>query len=309
MTREAYLRELADQLRRRGIPDSRILEETQGHLSDAIDHGVRDGLSYEAAEQRALERFGSAQSVGGQFETARSGIGVWGIGGLALALGAMWGFVSGDWTRLDVFGTQHVLVFAGTGVLLNLTPGQDTMYILARSVAHGRRAGMLSVLGIVSGTFVHTLAAALGLSAVLATSARAFAVVRLAGAAYVVYLGVRLLFHRHRLAEQGLATAPEGGWTIYRSALLTNVLNPKVALFFLAFLPQFVAPSGDSRTLAFLFLGLVFMATGTIWCLVLAWFGSAVSGRLRSRPSARSVLERVTGAVFVGVGVKLAAGR
>jgi threonine/homoserine/homoserine lactone efflux protein len=168
---------------------------------------------------------------------------------------------------------------------------------------------MLSVLGIVSGTFVHTLAAALGLSAVLATSARAFALVRLVGAAYLVYLGLRLLFHRHQPAQPELEKTPEDAWAIYRSGLLTNLLNPKVALFFLAFLPQFVAPSANSRTLAFLFLGAVFMTTGMAWCFVLAWFGSVISGPLRARPSARSVLERAIGAVFVGVGVRLAVSR
>jgi threonine/homoserine/homoserine lactone efflux protein len=309
MTRESYLQALATQLRRRGIQHSRVLEEAQGHLSDAIDQGLQEGLSFEAAEQRALERFGSVQTVAGQFETARPRLGAWAAGGVALTLGIVWAVLSRDWSKLDVLGTQNVLVFAGTGILLNLTPGQDTMYILARSVTQGRRAGVLSVLGIVSGTFLHTVAAALGLSAVFAASARAFTVVKLAGAAYLVYLGMRLLFHRSPPARHELTDTTQDSWTIYRSGLLTNLLNLKVALFFLAFLPQFVAPAANSRTLAFLFLGAVFMTTGAIWSLLLAWFGSLISGRLRARPSTRLVLERAIGAVFVGVGVKLAVGR
>src|SRR6185369_382425 len=309
MTRESYLQALQNELGRRGIQSSRVLEEAQGHLSDAIEQGIEDGLSYEAAEQRAVERFGSVQTVAGQFEPAGSRIAIWAAAGMALTLGMAWALFSRRWTSLDVLGTQNLLVFAGTGILLNLTPGQDTMYILARSVGQGRRAGMLSVLGIASGTFVHTVAAALGLSAVLATSALAFAIVKLAGAAYLVYLGIRLLFHRPHAAQQPLEDAAEDSWAIYRSGFLTNLLNPKVALFFLAFLPQFVAPSASSRTMTFLFLGAVFMITGTIWSFVLAWFGSVISSHLRARPSTRSVLERATGAVFVGVGVKLAASR
>lgn len=309
MTRESYLQALENQLGRRGIQSSRVLEEARGHLADAIEQGMQDGLSYEAAEQRALERFGSVHTVAGQFETARPRAAVWAAAGMALTMGMAWALWSPDWTTLDILGTQNLLVFAGTGILLNLTPGQDTMYILARSVAQGRRAGMLSVLGISSGTFVHTVAAALGLSAVLATSALAFSVVKLTGAAYLVYLGMRLLLHRSQPAQQQLEGAAGDSWAIYRSGFLTNLLNPKVALFFLAFLPQFVAPSANSRPMTFLFLGAIFMTTGTIWCFVLAWFGSVISGRLRARPSTRSVLERATGAVFVGVGVKLAASR
>jgi threonine/homoserine/homoserine lactone efflux protein len=206
-----------------------------------------------------------------------------------------------------MFGTHNLLLFVTTGILLNLTPGQDTFYILGRSIAQGRRAGVLSVLGITSGSFIHTCAAAFGLSAILAASATAFLVVKIAGAAYLTYLGLRMLFHRR---GDGVLTPAafdrESGWAIYRAALLTNVLNPKVALFFLAFLPQFVSTSADSRILAFMFLGGLFMTTGTLWCLVLAWFGATVSGRLRANPSAGSLLERASGAMFVGLGIKLA---
>src|SRR5438105_1230262 len=142
-----------------------------------------------------------------------------------------------------MLGTQHLLLFITSGLLLNLTPGQDTFYIIGRSIAQGRRAGVLSVLGITSGCVVHTLAAAFGLSAILATSVRAFLVVKFVGAAYLGYLGVRLIVDRSR-PEAGLIDLPrESGWAIYRSGVLTNVLNPKVALFFMAFLPQFVDPA------------------------------------------------------------------
>ena len=169
-----------------------------------------------------------------------------------------------------MFGTQNLLLFIVSGILLNLTPGQDTFYILGRSIAQGRRAGVLSVLGIVSGSVVHTTAAALGLSAILATSTRAFLVVKLAGAAYLVPLGLTMLLHRNEQVGEPTKVSQETDWAIYRAGFLTNLLNPKVALFFMAFLPQFVSPSADSRVLTFLFLGGLFMTTGTIWCLVLA---------------------------------------
>lgn len=205
-----------------------------------------------------------------------------------------------------MFGTQNLLLFVGSGILLNLTPGQDTLYILGRSIAQGRRAGVLSALGITSGSVVHTLAAAFGLSAILATSASAFLIVKMAGAAYLTYLGLKMLFHRTDETSPMLQFGHDSHWTIYRAGFLTNLLNPKVALFFMAFLPQFVAPSAASKIAAFLFLGSLFIFTGTMWCLVLAWFGSALSRRIRDNPSAGSLLNRATGALFVGLGAKLA---
>ena len=206
-----------------------------------------------------------------------------------------------------MFGTQHFWLFVVSGLLLNLTPGQDTLYIVTRSVAQGRAAGLWSVLGISSGSIVHTLAAAFGLSAILATSARAFVVVKLAGAAYLVYLGVRMLFERTH-AENGVAAVPpaERAWDVYRAGLLTNLLNPKVALFFLAFLPQFVAPDAAGRVAPFLFLGAVFVVNGTLWCLVLVLCASALSARLRGNPAGTRRLRRATGAIFVGLGARLA---
>ena len=205
-----------------------------------------------------------------------------------------------------MLGTQNLLLFVASGVLLNLTPGQDTFYILGRSVAQGRRAGVISVLGITSGSAVHTCAAAFGLSAILATSASAFLIVKMAGAAYLTYLGLKMMFYRTSNTGLPVAFAREDDWSIYRAGFLSNLLNPKVALFFLAFLPQFVAPSAQLKVLAFLFLGALFMTTGTIWCLVLAWFGSTMSRRLRENPSAGSKVTRASGAMFVGLGVKLA---
>ena len=207
-----------------------------------------------------------------------------------------------------MFGTQHLALFITSGILLNLTPGQDTLYIVGRSISQGRRAGLLSVAGISAGTVLHTIAAAIGVSAVLATSAQAFLVVKLAGAAYLAYLGLRMLIDRSR--EMTIARYErEPPWAIFRSGMVTNVLNPKVALFFMAFLPQFVDPAADSKAVAMLFLGGVFIFNGTLWCLVLAWSAAAMSRRLRDNPAAAVIVRRATGALFVGLGLRLATSR
>ena len=210
-----------------------------------------------------------------------------------------------------MLGIHDFWLFAVAGLILNVTPGPDTLYILGRSLAQGRRIGLLSALGISSGVLVHTCAAGVGLSALLVDSATAFTVVRYAGAVYLAYLGLRLILTSGGAggAADGDAPASVGSsWAAYRQGVVTNVLNPKVALFFLAFLPQFVDAASPHRTAAFLLLGLVFVASGTVWCVVLVWFAAALSRRVRERPAAGQWLNRVSGGVFIGLGVKVARG-
>ena len=205
-----------------------------------------------------------------------------------------------------MFGTQHLALFVASGLLLNITPGQDTLYIVGRTISQGRRAGVLSVLGIASGSIIHTLAATFGLAAILAASAQAFLVIKLAGAVYLAYLGIRMMATRHADDGGALIFGRDPDWAVYRAGLLTNVLNPKVAIFFLAFLPQFVAPDAPSRVSALLFLGAVFVVNGTLWCLFLVVAASAVNQRLRGSPSTGVIVKRAVGAMFVGLGVRLA---
>jgi len=205
-----------------------------------------------------------------------------------------------------MFGIHDFALFITTGILLNLTPGPDTLYILGRSVAHGRRAGVASAFGISIGSVFHTCAAALGLSAILATSAWAFMFVKLAGAAYLIFLGVRaLLENQHELAMPAHFKR-RGAAAAFRQGIVTNILNPKVALFFLAFLPQFIDANAPSKTIAFVVLGLTFVTTGTIWCLVLAWFSSAFSARLRANGTMTDLLNRAVGSLFIFLGLRLA---
>jgi|SRR5215469_1575631 len=208
-----------------------------------------------------------------------------------------------------MLGIHNYWLFILSGILLNLTPGQDTMYILGRSLTGGLHAGVASALGISVGSIFHTLAAAAGLSVLLATSPLAFTAVKLCGATYLIYLGARLLFTRSAAsaaAELGAAPARGGARAAFGQGILTNVLNPKVALFFLAFLPQFITPASSSKTLAFLALGATFITTGVIWSLVLA----VAAARLRSffvrNPNVRTLIDRATGGLFMLLGARLA---
>src|SRR6266403_3889541 len=202
-----------------------------------------------------------------------------------------------------MFGIHDFGLFLAAGILLNLTPGPDTVYILGRSIAQGREAGIASALGISLGSIFHTCAAALGLSAILATSALAFGTIKLLGGAYLIFLGVKMILDRR--TQLSLPSNFRRRTTIaaFRQGILTNILNPKVALFFLAFLPQFINPASHAKVLAFLMLGFTFVTTGTIWCLVLAWFASAFSERLREDQTVSQWLNRAAGALFVFLGL------
>jgi len=189
-------------------------------------------------------------------------------------------------------------------------PGPDTMYIIGRSLTQGRRAGVFSVLGISTGSLIHTTATAFGLSAVLVSSALVFSIVKWAGAVYLVYLGIQMFrYLPPGVQEIQRDKAPAGLWTIYRQGLLTNLLNPKVAVFYMAFLPQFVTADSTSSPVPFLFLGSVFVCTGTLWCLFVAAVAATASQALRTTSRSLAIARRITGLVFVGLGIRLAARR
>jgi threonine/homoserine/homoserine lactone efflux protein len=209
-----------------------------------------------------------------------------------------------------MFGIEHYPLFVLSGVLLNITPGQDTFYVVGRSVAQGREAGVVSALGIGTGTLVHTLLAALGLSAILSASSVAFGIVKTLGAGYLIWIGIGFLRGRgHDHREGSAGRRAEGRFKLFRQGLLTNLLNPKVALFFLSFLPQFVSPRAESAFPALLVLGLTFLTTGTIWCLALALGSAWFSERMISRSVAGGLLKRLSGLLFLGLGIRLALSR
>lgn len=208
-----------------------------------------------------------------------------------------------------MFGTHDLLLFVISGLLLNVMPGPDTLYIVGRSATQGLRAGATAALGIGAGTLVHISAAALGLSALLAASSSAFAVLKLAGAAYLVYVGVSVMRSSRSAPPEAPATpviVPVPLRAVFVQGFLTNVLNPKVALFFLAFLPQFVAPDAPDKPLAFLFLGAIFDVNGTLWNLFVAWSAARISGGLRQNDTAAKWFSRGVGGLFVYLGIRLA---
>jgi threonine/homoserine/homoserine lactone efflux protein len=206
-----------------------------------------------------------------------------------------------------IAGIENPLVFLGAGILLNLYPGPDTFYIIGRSLTQGRGAGVCAALGISSGALLHTLLGAFGLSAVLAASASAFTVVKYLGAAYLIYQGIRLILDRSMTAApQSNGQVRSGLLRIYRQGMLTNLLNPKVAVFFLAFLPQFISASSPNKVLSFILLGLIFITTGTIWCTIVALFSSAIASRLHDSGRNTGWLRQINGLLFMLLGLKLA---
>lgn len=204
-------------------------------------------------------------------------------------------------------GIHQLWLFVLSGLLLNITPGPDTAYIIGRSIQCGWRGGAAAVIGISTGCIVHVFAAAIGLSALLMASSTAFTVLKWAGAAYLLFTGVQMLLSRARpLAAPDLAGGEVSLARIFWQGALTNVLNPKVALFFLAFLPQFVAADSAHKTLAFLMLGLIFIASGTLWCLCIAGFAAKAAGRIRQSAGAVAWVNRVLGGLFVYLGIRVA---
>ena len=206
-----------------------------------------------------------------------------------------------------MFGIHDLPVFVAAGLMLNIMPGPDSLLIMARSASQGWRAGSAAALGIGAGTFVHIFAAALGLSAVLATSATAFTVIKLLGAAYILYMAWGLLRSKPAAPVTVAPVLPPLSWhRIFAQGFLTNVLNPKVAIFFLAFVPQFIAADAPNKALAFIVLGCIFNLNGMLWCHALALFTAQASARIKLPATATLWLNRVTGGLFVWLGIKLA---
>ncbi|MCZ8159113.1 MAG: LysE family translocator [Rhizobiaceae bacterium] len=210
-----------------------------------------------------------------------------------------------------MLGIQDLALFVISGLLLNIAPGPDSLLIMTRSATQGWRAGSAAALGIGTGTLVHVAAAALGLSAVLATSATAFTVVKYIGAAYLLYIGIGLLFskqHKQETSGAPITINPVvlSHRKIFMQGFFANVLNPKVALFFLAFVPQFISPESPDKALAFITLGCIFNFNGMLWCHFLAVSTAFASQRIRVGNLVSMWINRLIGAMFVSLGIRLA---
>jgi threonine/homoserine/homoserine lactone efflux protein len=209
-----------------------------------------------------------------------------------------------------MYGTHDLTLFVLSGLLLNIAPGVDFLYVLSRAASRGTLAGVWAALGIGLGCFVHVSFAALGLSAILASSAVAFTVVKWVGAAYLVYVGISMLRQKggFNLVLEGPGVSPPaapGHARIFWQGFLTNVLNPKVALFFLAFVPQFIDVASPTKVQAFLLLGMIFNTTGTLWNLFVAWAAGFLARRLQLASRVGVWLNRSLGALFIALGVRL----
>ncbi|MFT3704153.1 MAG: LysE family translocator [Agriterribacter sp.] len=204
-------------------------------------------------------------------------------------------------------GIIHFETFLLTGFLLNITPGNDTIFILSKSIGQGRKAGIVSALGIGTGCIVHTILAAFGLSLIIAKSILLFTIIKYAGAIYLLYIGYKMLTEKSPLINNPIAVSASINYRkIYRDAIITNVLNPKVALFFIAFLPQFIDPTLKNTVLPFLALGTTFIITGTTWCLTLAIFASALFNKLKANQSISIYINKACGMALIALGIKVA---
>ncbi len=203
-------------------------------------------------------------------------------------------------------GIENYFGFLLAGNILNITPGADTIYIITRSVAQGRMAGIYSVLGIGTGALCHTLFAAFGLSVILMQSALLFQIVKYAGAAYLIYLGIKMFLDKSNMfANKNVQEEKVNPIKIYKQGFLTNLLNPKVAIFYLSLMPQFIKPTYVNGPMPFLILGLTFITTGTIWCVFLAYSASFMTKALRENNRVSKVMQKISGFIFVVLGLQL----
>ncbi|AJE03747.1 LysE family translocator [Geobacter pickeringii] len=199
----------------------------------------------------------------------------------------------------------NLTVFFVSVILVTIAPGPDIIYVLTRGVSQGKRAGLAAAAGFSTGCIFHTALAAVGISALIRSSEVAFTVIRLAGAAYLVYLGIGALRSRGGALIGASTEAPPLG-SIYRQSIVANILNPKVTLFFLAFLPQFVAPGSGSVGLQLMGLGLIFMAVTITVFGAVALCAGLIGDWLRRTPAVAGRIQALAGLTFIGLGIRVA---
>lgn len=204
-----------------------------------------------------------------------------------------------------MFETTTLLAFIGASMIVLLTPGPGVLYVVTRGAVQGRRAGIVSAAGLSAGAFVHVIAAVVGLSAILATSATAFTIVKLAGAAYLIWIGVQAILSRGGLARPD-AVAPQPMRRLFLDGVIISIFNPKIAIFFLAYLPLFTDPVTGSVTLQLAVLGCIYCGLAFFSDSAYAVLASGASGWFRDRMLNSSVMRYVTGSIFVGLGIHAA---
>ncbi|MTI31609.1 LysE family translocator [Xanthovirga aplysinae] len=206
-------------------------------------------------------------------------------------------------------GVLHLEVFIVSSLIFAITPGIDTIFVLNKSLAHGRKAAVYATLGVNTGILVHTLIGALGLSIILVKSAIAFSLFKFLGAIYLIYMGLTKIFKKGGSLEISDINSAEGSVSAFKhfySGVFTNVLNPKVALFFLAFFPQFIAEEKLSNPIPFLVLGITNALIGLSWYFLLSFFSGLFSQKLKENPTFNKWFDKISGLAFIAFGVKIA---
>ncbi|HJO95725.1 MAG TPA: LysE family translocator [Victivallales bacterium] len=203
-----------------------------------------------------------------------------------------------------MFGIENYSEFLAIGILLNLMPGIDTIYIMERSISQGKIAGYFSVFGIVTGVFLQILLTAFGLSIILKTHVTLFNIIKIAGAVYLVYLGIEYIVKKEDILDKGLPKLEKSKLLkIYFKSILVNLMNPKTVLFILAFLPQYVNSQNSDNPVPYLVLGLSWVATGSIWCLFLAYSAAQMSKILKRNMRVSNYMGSIAGLIFILLGI------
>jgi threonine/homoserine/homoserine lactone efflux protein len=209
-----------------------------------------------------------------------------------------------------MFEIEHFIVFLSAGLLLNISPGPDMIYVATQSSTQGRLAGIISSLGIGTGSLLHIIATAIGLSALIFYSSIAYEIVKWVGAIYLIYLGIKSIKNADRKIDfqtNTLNRDEEKLLTVFRKGILVNVLNPQVALFFLAFLPQFVNPNAPYFTINIILLGLIFNICGTLINIIVAYFFAAIGDWLKGKTMLQKFKSWLSGTVYIILGIGIAA--
>ena len=201
-----------------------------------------------------------------------------------------------------MFGIVNFTVFVSSCIILHFTPGADTMYILGKTLSGGKKFGIISVFGISTGVLIHTILVAFGLSAVLSKSILAFNIIKTLGAVYLIYMGIKSIMDKSSL-EESKENKIENLKEIYFQGVITNVLNPKVALFFLAFLPQFINENNQYGILPFLLLGISFCITSSIYGVILAIFSGEVLKFFNKDSKFSSKMKKISGIIYILLGI------
>ena len=205
-----------------------------------------------------------------------------------------------------MFYQQNLYLFFIASLLLNLTPGNDMIYVASRSISQGIKAGIISAVGVFIGCFVHIMAAVFGLSIIIMKSAFLFELIKFLGAGYLIYLGIRALITKSDFNKNIVALPPINKWKLLKQGIITNALNPKVALFFLSFLPQFIQVSSPLYKVQLFTLGLWFDVQGTLVLIIVAWLTGKASNFIKNNQKFWNMQEKITGIILIGLGIKVA---